>query len=244
MQFSEEYTRTNIIIGQNALEKLRNSKVAIFGVGGVGGYVCEALARVGVGELDLFDKDTVSITNINRQIIALHSTLGQPKVEVMKSRINDINPQIKVNTYEVFYLPENAGDYDLSKYDYIIDAVDTVSAKIELVQRATNNNVKIISAMGAGNKKHPELFEISDIYSTKVCPLARVMRRELKKRNIKSLKVVYSQEEPAKNNFSQTDSPKREDETIKPVPGSLSYVPGVMGLIIASAVVDDLINEI
>lgn len=235
MQIKDEFSRTAYIFGDRAIEKLNNSRVAVFGVGGVGGFACEALARAGVGEIDIFDKDTVSMSNINRQIIALHSTVGMSKVDVMKRRILDINPECRVNAYEVFYLPENADDYDLSVYDYIVDAVDTVSAKLELICRADKVGVPVISAMGAGNKTDPTLFEVANINETTVCPLARVIRRELKKRGVKALKVVYSKEEPVRQENA-------EIENGKAIPGSLSFVPSVMGLIMAGEVVKDLIK--
>ena len=234
MQIKEEFLRTAYVYGEEAIEKLNNSSVAVFGVGGVGGYACEALARAGIGRIDIFDKDTVSASNINRQIIALHSTVGRAKVEVMKERIADINPDCRVNAYEVFYIPENADQFDLSEYDYIIDAVDTVSAKLEIVCRADVVGVPVISAMGAGNKTDPTMFEVSDINKTSVCPLARVMRRELKSRGIKKLKVVYSKEEPVKRDNA-------EIENGKVVPGSLAFVPSVMGFIIAGEVIKALI---
>ena len=231
----EELTRTAYVLGEDAIEKLSGARVAVFGVGGVGGYVCESLARSGVGNIDIFDKDVVSLSNINRQIIALHSTVGRPKVEVMRERIMDINPDCVVNTHEVFYLPENADEYDLSKYDYIVDAVDTVSAKLEIILRAKALGIKVISAMGAGNKTDPTAFKVADIQKTEGCPLARVMRRELKKRGIGKLKVVYSPEEPIK-------SPYFDSESGKNLPGSLSFVPSVMGLIISGEVIKDLIK--
>ena len=235
MQIKDEFSRTAYIYGEEAIAKLNNSKVAVFGVGGVGGFACEALARAGVGAIDIFDKDTVSLSNINRQIIALHSTVGRSKVDVMRDRILDINPECTVNAHEIFYLPENADEYDLSVYDYIIDAVDTVSAKLEIVCRAQKVGVPVISAMGAGNKTDPTLFEVADINRTEVCPLARVMRRELKKRNIDRLKVVYSKEQPVKS--ETVDSENR-----KAIPGSLSFVPSVMGLIMAGEVIKDLVK--
>ncbi len=234
MSLKEEFTRTARIYGEDAIEKLTCAHVAVFGVGGVGGYACEALARAGVGKLDIFDKDVVSLSNINRQIIALHSTVGKSKVNVMKARIEDINPDCIVTAHNVFYLPENADEFDLSKYDYIIDAVDTVSAKLEIISRADKLMVPVISAMGAGNKTDPTKFIVSDIYKTSVCPLARVMRRELKKCGIKKLKVVYSTEEITVN----SDMP--DDE--KRAPGSLSFVPSVMGLIIAGEVVKKIVS--
>jgi tRNA A37 threonylcarbamoyladenosine dehydratase len=207
--------------------------VAVFGVGGVGGFACEALARSGIGNIDIFDKDVVSLSNINRQIIALHSTVGRAKVDVMKERISDINPDCKVNAHCVFYLPDNAEEYDLSKYDYIVDAVDTVSAKAEIICRATRLGVPVISTMGAGNKIDPTKFKVADIYKTEGCPLARVMRRELKKRGIEKLKVVYSPESPQR---------AIDGEGEERVPGSLSFVPSVMGLIIAGEVIKDIVK--
>ena len=236
MSVKEEWSRTARIYGDEAIEKLSASRVAVFGVGGVGGFACEALARAGVGAIDIFDKDTVSLSNINRQIIALHSPVGKPKVEIMKERINDINPDCKVNAYTVFYLPENADKYDLSQYDYIVDAVDTVSAKLEIISRADNLSVPVISAMGAGNKTDPTLFRVADIKETSVCPLARVMRRELKARGIDKLKVVFSTE-------TVTISGEKAPESGKMTPGSLSFVPSVMGLIIAGEVIKDIIKK-
>lgn len=231
----EETQRTEMLLGYDGVENLENSKVAVFGVGGVGGYTAEALARSGVGSIDLYDSDRVSLSNINRQIAALHSTVGKYKADVMKERILDINSCAEVNAYKVFYLPENADDYPLDKYDYVVDAIDTVSAKIELICRCDRLGVPIISAMGAGNKLDPTAFKIADIYSTKMCPLAKVMRRELKSRDIKSLKVVYSEEKAKKPEIKLSDS-----ENNKPVPGSVSFVPSVAGLIIAGEVIKDL----
>ena len=236
MSVKEEFSRTAMVYGEETIERLQKAHVAVFGVGGVGGFACEALARAGVGKIDLFDKDTVSLSNINRQIIALHSTVGMAKVDIMKERIKDINPDCEVNVYNVFYLPENADEYDLSKYDYIIDAVDTVSAKLEIVTRSRYSGVPVISAMGAGDKTDPTMFRVADIYNTSVCPLARVMRRELKKRGIDGLKVVYSTEEPKKCS-------NQDKNGEKPVPGSLSFVPSVMGLIIAGEVIKEIINN-
>lgn len=224
-----QFTRTETLIGKEALEKLRSSYVAIFGVGGVGGYVAEALARAGIEKFDLIDNDTVNITNVNRQIIALHSTIGRDKVEVAKERILDINPNAKIKTYKTFFTPENSAEFDFTKYDYIVDAIDSVSGKIELVLKAQEVNVPIISSMGAGNKLNPVMFEIADIYKTSVCPLAKVMRQELKKRGVKKLKVVYSKEMPIKQNGQR-------------IPASISFVPSAVGLIMASVVVKDLIN--
>lgn len=231
----EEMQRTEMLLGYDGVENLKNSKVAVFGVGGVGGYTVEALARSGVGSIDLYDSDRVSLSNINRQIAALHSTVGKYKADVIKERILDINSCAEVNAYKVFYLPENADDYPLDKYDYVVDAIDTVSAKIELICRCYRLGVPIISAMGAGNKLDPTAFKVADIYSTKMCPLAKVMRRELKNRDIKSLKVVYSEEKAKKPEIQLYDS-----ENNKPVPGSVSFVPSVAGLIIAGEVIKDL----
>ena len=228
----EQLERTEMLIGSEAVARLKNARVAVFGVGGVGGYAVEALARSGVGTLDLIDNDTVSITNLNRQIVALHSTIGQYKVDVAKARALDINPEIVVNTHRIFYTPQTEDMFDFSDYDYVIDAIDTVSGKIALVENANRCNTPIISSMGAGNKLHPELFEVADIFKTSVCPLARVMRYELRRRNIKHLKVVYSKEEPIK---IQSDSKK-------PVPASIAFVPSVAGLIIAGEAIKEIAN--
>ena len=236
MSVKEEFSRTAYVFGDGSIEKLNKAKVAVFGVGGVGGYICEALARAGVGEIDIFDRDSVSLSNINRQIIALHSTVGRAKVDVMKERMQDINPNCKVNAYNVFYLPENADDFDLSRYDYIADAVDTVSAKLEIAERAYKKGIPVISAMGAGNKTDPTMFEVADIANTSVCPLARVMRRELKARGVKKYKVVYSKEEPKKNNAFDSESGKA-------IPGSLPYVPSAMGLIMAGEIIKEIIEK-
>lgn len=232
-----QFSRTELLIGQEGVDKLKHAKVAVYGVGGVGGFVVEALARAGIGSFDLIDNDTVSLTNINRQIIATHKTIGRVKVEVMKERILEINPDAKVRIYETFFLPENAEQFPFSEYDYIVDAIDTVTAKIELVMKAQENNIPIISAMGAGNKMDPTRFEVTDIYKTKVCPLAKVMRRELKKRGIKKLKVVYSTEEALTPAVSEEEKGNR-----RVLPGSISFVPSVAGLIIAGEVIKDLIH--
>ena len=224
-----EFTRTETLIGTEALQRLQNSKVAIFGIGGVGGYALEALVRAGIGFIDIIDNDKVNITNINRQIIALHSTIGQSKVNIAKQRAFDINPNLELNAIEKFYSPENSNDFDLKKYDYIVDAIDSLTSKIELIVRAKEVGIPIISSMGTGNKLHPELFEIADIYKTSVCPLARILRAELKKRNIKDLKVVYSKENPIKEKGSR-------------IPASISFTPSVAGLIMAGEVVRDLIK--
>ena len=231
MFMKSEFSRTENLIGKAALKKLENCHIAVFGVGGVGGFVVEALARTGVGKIDLIDSDTVDITNLNRQIIALHSTIGKQKVEVMKQRVLDINPNTQVNTFPILFLPENSHQFDFSKYDYVIDAVDNVTAKIELVIKCNENGTPIICSMGTGNKLDPTKFEISDIYKTSVCPLAKVMRYELKKRGIKKLKVLYSKEIPIKNQ----NTPR--------VPSSISFVPSVAGLIIAGEVIKELIKQ-
>lgn len=227
-----QHTRTVPLLGEDGLARLQHARVAVFGVGGVGGHLCEALARAGVGEIHLFDKDTVSLSNINRQAVALHSTVGMPKVEVMRARIADINPACRVVTHEVFYLPENADEYDLSAYDYIADAIDTISAKVELICRAKAANTPIISAMGAGNKLDPSAFRVADLAQTQVCPLAKIMRRELGARGIKHLCVVYSEEKPQPSRLPA--------EHGKHTPASLSFVPPVMGLIMAGKIVRDL----
>lgn len=232
---SNQFSRTELLIGKQSLEKLKNSKVAIFGIGGVGSYVLEALARAGVGKFVLVDNDEVSISNINRQIIATNKTVGMAKVEVAKNRILEINPQANVDVYKEFFMPETEGIIDNS-VDYIVDAIDTVTAKIELVMRANKMNIPIISCMGTGNKLDPTKFEVTDINKTSVCPLAKVMRKELKVRGIKKLKVLYSKEEPIKLN-------KVDEDGKKQVPGSISFVPSVAGLIIGGEVVKDLINE-
>lgn len=227
--------RTEMLIGKESVEKLKNSHVAVFGAGGVGGYVIEALCRSGVGAIDIIDNDTISTSNINRQIYALVSTIGKYKVDVAEERIKDINPDIKVRTYKMFYMPENADELDLSQYDYIVDAIDTVTAKLELIVRASEKNVPIISSMGTGNKLNPDMFEVADIYKTSVCPLAKVMRYELKKRGIKKLKVVYSREVPIKPIYVSTG------DNGKQVPASCAYVPSSAGLLIASEVISNLI---
>lgn len=232
----EIFARTALLLGEAALEKLQNARVAVFGVGGVGGYVCEALARSGIGTLDLIDNDTVSVSNRNRQIIALSSTVGLEKTEVMRERLLDINPNLTVHTYNVFFTPETASDFDFSKYTYVVDAIDTVAGKLELAVRCQSVGVPLISSMGTGNKLHPELFEIADIYKTSVCPLARVMRTELRKRGVKKLKVVYSKEIPQK---PIGGAPK---ENGRHLPGSTAFCPPAAGLMIAGAVVRDILG--
>lgn len=221
------YERTELIFGRENIEKLKISHVAVFGVGGVGSYVCEALARTGVGAIDLIDNDVVSQSNINRQLIALRSTVGQYKTDVMKSRILDINEKAKVKVFHTLFMPENSNQFNFSQYDYVVDAIDTVTGKIELIMCCDKTGTPIISSMGAGNKVNPDMFEVSDIYKTSVCPLARVMRTELKKRGIKKLKVVYSKEPPIKNAETR-------------VPGSNAFTPSAAGLIIAGEVIKDL----
>ena len=230
---SEKFSRTELLIGKEGIEKLKNAKVAIFGIGGVGSYVVEGLARAGIGSFILIDNDNVSESNINRQIIATTKTVGMSKVEVAKKRILEINPEANIEIYQEFFMPETKGIID-STITYIIDAIDTVTAKIELVQRANNLNIPIISCMGTGNKIDPTQFQITDIYKTSVCPLAKVMRKELKSRGIKKLKVLYSKEEPKKIHNS--------NNTEKRVPASISFVPSVAGLIIAGEVVKDILK--
>lgn len=231
---SETFIRTELLLGEEGIETLSRATVAIFGIGGVGGYVAEALARSGVGAFLLVDKDVISASNINRQIIATTRTVGRAKTEVMRERILDINPEARVEAQNCFFLPENADDFDFSAYSYVVDAVDTVTAKLELVLRAKEAGVPIISSMGAGNKLDPTKFQVADIYETSVCPLARVMRRELKKRNIERLKVVYSTEE------ALTPQKILSDDSKRVIPGSVAFVPSVAGLIIAGEVVKDL----
>ena len=234
---NEQNSRTAMLLGEAAIERLANARVAVFGIGGVGGYLAEALARAGVGALDLIDNDTVSVSNINRQIIALHSTVGRLKVEVMAERIRDINPDCRVRALPLFYLPEQADQFDFSQYDYIADAIDTVSAKIDLAVRAHEAGIPIISAMGAGNKLDAAAFEVADLSKTSVCPLARVMRIELRKRGINHMKVVYSKEEPRTplgGQIANESTPRRA------TPGSVSFVPGAAGLIMAGEIIKDL----
>jgi len=234
---NEIFSRQNIVFGTETLDILKNSRVAVFGVGGVGGYICESLARSGVGMLDIVDNDTVSVSNINRQIIALHSTIGKNKVDVMKERLLDINPEIVVNEHNCFFLKENEREFEFEKFDYIVDAIDTVSGKLALAVIADKLNVPIISAMGAGNKTDPTQFKVADIYKTSGCPLAKAMRKLCKENNVKKLKVVYSEESPIrKEELIDETSNKRS------IPGSLSFVPSVMGLIMAGEVVKDLIG--
>ncbi|MBQ7944882.1 MAG: tRNA threonylcarbamoyladenosine dehydratase [Lachnospiraceae bacterium] len=237
----EQFSRTEILLGREGMERLQHARVAVFGIGGVGGHTVEALARSGVGTLDLIDNDTVAVTNLNRQIIATHKTIGQYKVDVAKERVLEINPEMTVNTYRCFYLPETAQQFDFTQYDYVVDAIDTVAGKLQLVEQANIAGVPIISSMGAGNKLDPTAFRVADIYKTNVCPLAKVMRRELKKRGIKKLKVVYSEEQPIEPK-SDLGEKEREESGIKKrqIPGSNAFVPSVVGLIIAGEVIKDL----
>ena len=265
---SEQFSRTALLLGQDAIDQLSHARVAVFGIGGVGGYVCEALVRSGIGAFDLCDDDTVAESNINRQIIATYRSLGRQKTEVMKERMLDINPSVEVRIHNCFFLPENADRFPFEEYDYIVDAVDTVTAKIALIMKAQEYNVPIISCMGAGNKLDPTQFRVTDIYKTQVCPLARVMRRELKKRGIKKCKVVYSQEQALTPKYpsaladsgqkeeeqeSSTLSQQIEDQEIgsgeatkhsrRSTPGSVAFVPSVAGLILAGEVIKDLLQR-
>jgi tRNA A37 threonylcarbamoyladenosine dehydratase len=234
---SEEFIRTRMLLGNEAMERLEKARLAVFGIGGVGGYTVEALARAGIGQLDLIDSDTVSISNLNRQLLATHSTVGMLKVEAAKARVLDINPRAVVRTYPVFYTPETADDFDFTRYDYIVDAIDTVTGKLALVERAVAAGTPIICCMGTGNKLDPSRFEVTDISKTSMCPLARVMRKELGKRGIRHLKVVYSQEE------ALTPTGWEEEAAAigkRQIPGSVSFVPGAAGLILAGEVIRDI----
>lgn len=245
-----QFSRTELLFGKDAMERLASSRVAVFGIGGVGGYVCEALVRSGVGAFDLIDDDKVCLTNLNRQLIATRKTVGKFKAEVMRERILEINPHAEVNIHKCFFLPENAAEFAFDQYDYVVDAVDTVTAKLELVMKCQEMNVPIISCMGAGNKLDPTAFRVADIYKTRVDPLARVMRRELKKRGVKRLKVVYSEEQPIRPIEDMAIScryhcicppgTKRHCTDRRDIPGSTAFVPSVAGLIIAGEVIKDL----
>ena len=247
-----QFSRTELLFGKEAMDKLAGSKVAVFGIGGVGGYVCEALVRSGVGAFDLIDDDKVCLTNLNRQIIATRSTVGKYKTDVMRDRMIDINPNVEVEVHKCFFLPENADDFPWDSYDYVVDAVDTVTAKIALVMKCKEKNIPIISSMGAGNKLDGSQFKVADIYKTKVCPLAKVMRRELKKRGVKKLKVVYSEEIPTRtiedmaiscrNNCICPPGAEHKCTERRDIPGSVAFVPSVAGLIIAGEVAKDLIR--
>lgn len=245
-----QFSRTQLLLGKEAMEKLQKSRVAVFGIGGVGGYVCEALVRSGVGAFDLIDDDKVCLTNLNRQIIATRKTVGKYKADVMKERMLEINPDVEVNVHRCFFLPENAADFPFEKYDYVVDAVDTVTAKLEIVMQAKKKQVPVISCMGAGNKLDASAFRVADIYKTKMCPLAKVMRRELKKRGVMKLKVVYSEEKPTRPLEDMSIScrshcicppgAKHKCTERRDIPGSVAFVPSVAGLIIAGEVVKDL----
>ena len=234
---SEAFSRSEMLLGANAMARLKASRVAVFGIGGVGGHAAEALVRGGVGALDLIDNDEVAVSNLNRQLFALQSTVGLPKVEAARRRLLDINPALELRTHQCFYLPENAAQFDFTQYDYVIDAIDTVTGKLMLVQQAHEAGTPILSVMGAGNKLDPTRFEVTDLAKTTICPLARVMRKELKKRGITHLKVVYSTEAPL------TPAPSGEETTRRAVPGSVSFVPGVAGMIAAGEVIKDLIKD-
>ena len=248
-----QFSRTELLFGKEAMDKLAGSKVAVFGIGGVGGYVCEALVRSGVGAFDLIDDDKVCLTNLNRQIIATRSTVGKYKTDVMRDRMLDINPNVEVEVHKCFFLPENADDFPWDSYDYVVDAVDTVTAKIALVMKCKEKNIPIISSMGAGNKLDGSQFKVADIYKTKVCPLAKVMRRELKKRGVKKLKVVYSEEIPTRpiedmaiscrNNCICPPGAEHKCTERRDIPGSVAFVPSVAGLIIAGEGAKDLIRR-
>lgn len=238
---SNQFSRTELLVGEDTLKRYKEARVAVFGIGGVGGYVVEALARSGIGTIDLIDNDTVSITNLNRQIIATHRTIGRYKVDVARERVLDIYPEAVVNVYRTFYLPETAEQFDFAQYDYVVDAIDTVTGKLELIMQADRSHTPIISSMGAGNKLEAAAFEVADIYETSVCPLAKVMRRELKKRGINRLKVVYSKEQPL--------TPGRSEELTeecgrRQIPGSMAYVPSVAGLLMAGEVLKDLMLKV
>ncbi len=245
-----QFSRTQLLLGEDAIRRMSSARVAVFGIGGVGGYVCEALVRSGVGAFDLIDDDKVCLTNLNRQIIATRKTIGKYKVDVMKERMLEINPDVDIRVHKCFFLPENEDEFDFSEYDYVVDAVDTVTAKLSLIMKAKSAGVPVISSMGAGNKLDPGRFKIADIYETSVCPLARVMRRELKKRNIKDLKVVYS-DEPAVTPIEDMSISCRANCVCPPgaahkcterraIPGSTAYVPAVAGLMLAGEIVKDL----
>lgn len=239
---ADQYSRTRLLLGEDGLSKLRSARVAIFGLGGVGGYAAEALARSGIGQMDLIDDDAINLTNLNRQVLALHSTIGMAKVEAAKNRISDIDPTIQVRTFQTFFLPENAEEFDFSQYDYVIDAIDTVTGKLELIARVKSAGVPIISCMGTGNKLDPTGFRVADISKTSGCALARIMRKECAKRGLKGVKVVYSQELPLEPQVdpSEFQEAQREGSSRRALPGSTAFVPGVAGLIMAGEVIKDL----
>lgn len=241
---NDQFQRTRMLIGQENLDRLAAAKVLVFGVGGVGGYVCEALCRAGVGQIDIVDKDVVDVTNINRQIIATHLTVGMPKVEVCRDRMLSINPDVKVEAKRCFYLPEKAREFDFGAYDYVVDAVDNVTAKIDIICNAKAAGVPVISSMGTGNKLDPTMFKIADIEKTKVCPLAKVVRKELRKRGVSGVKVLYSEEEPRKpmGEWGDSEAGKDGEDEPKRTPASISFVPSCAGLIIAGHVVSDILK--
>ena len=245
---NDQFQRTRMLIGQENLDKLAAAKVLVFGVGGVGGYVCEALCRAGVGRIDIVDRDIVDVTNINRQIIATHDTVGKPKVEVCRQRMLSVNPDIKVSARQCFYLPDRADEFDFAAYDYIVDAVDNVTAKIDIICNAKAAGTPVISSMGTANKLDPTMFKIADIEKTKVCPLAKVVRKELRKRGVSGVKVLYSEEEPKKPLYNPTESENSDDPCIsspeqkKAAPASISFVPPAAGLIIAGQVISDILK--
>jgi len=239
----DQYSRTRMILGAAGMDRLRSARVAVFGLGGVGGYAVEALARAGIGQLDLIDDDTVSLTNLNRQLLALHSTVGMSKVEAAAARVRDIDPSIVVATHNVFYLPETADRFDFTQYDYVVDAIDTVTGKLMLIAQAKAAGCRIISCMGTGNKLDPTAFRVADISKTSGCPLARIMRKECGKRGLKDIKVVFSTELAAEPETDEPQEPQREGSSRRSTPGSLSFVPAVAGLIMAGEVIKDLALE-
>ena len=236
----DRFARTQLLLGEAGMEKLKNARVAVFGIGGVGGYVTEALVRSGIGTIDIFDNDKVCMTNLNRQIIATEDTVGRFKVDAMKERALSINPDIQINAHNCFFMPDNSAEFDFSEYSYVVDVIDTVTGKIEIIMRAAAANVPVISCMGAGNKLDATMFEVGDIYETSVCPLARVMRHELKKRGIKKLKVVYSKEKPITPSGTVENDGSSNGEGRRSTPGSTAFVPAVAGLIAAGEVIKDL----
>ncbi|SFB23300.1 tRNA A37 threonylcarbamoyladenosine dehydratase [Acetitomaculum ruminis DSM 5522] len=247
-----QFSRTELLLGKDAMEELKNKKVAVFGIGGVGGYVCEALVRSGIGHFDLIDDDKVCLTNLNRQIIATRKTVGKHKVDVMKERMLEINPKVDIVAHKCFFLPENSNEFDFKSYDYVVDAVDTVTAKIEIIMKCKSENVPVISCMGAGNKLDPSRFKVADIYKTTMCPLAKVMRREMKKRGVKKLKVVFSDEKPirpiedmgisCKTNCICPPGAEHKCTDRRSIPGSIAFTPAVAGLVLAGEVIKDLTN--
>ena len=239
---ADQYSRTQLVLGSEGMEKLRRSRVAVFGLGGVGGYAVEALARAGIGQLDLIDDDTLSLTNLNRQLLALHSTIGLSKVDAAARRVLDIDPTIQVRTHQTFYLPETADQFDFSQYDYVLDAIDTVTGKLALIAQAKAANTPIISCMGTGNKLDATAFRVADISKTSGCALARIMRKECAKRGLRNIKVVYSPELPVNDGADPAalDEPQREGSSRRATPGSVAFVPGVAGLIMAGEVIKDI----